>query len=429
MPATSPRLLRRVPLLTLLFLAFSLLQFVPAGPAAAVLAQDDPLECETTHDKTAAPDVVTLGEEVQVTLQVGGTCPSQERKVDVVLVIDRSSSMSRDNKFADAKSAATAFVDNINPALVQVGIVAFDDVVEDVIGLSSDIAALRQAIQSIQLNSGTNLVDSLDAGRQMLQTPAARADAAPVIIFMTDGKHSVNTPDISRISPVIAQVRLAGISVYSIGLGNDVDEALLRTIAGDPDHYFFSPDGQALQDIYVQIAGRIDAAVLFRSMTVVDQIPANMDLVNGTVNPTAAWDAAARTLTWTLQDVPETGRSLTYRLMPLEGGSHPTNVVATATYVDGLGSAGNLTFPVPMISVLIPGGPGCICDAVRNRVPRAVINFAMANPEKIQGWKWLLDPNKPPSPANPRRECLDLRSSDLDYHWLFNAPIWRVGCR
>ena len=88
--------------------------------------------------------------------------------------------------------------------------------------------------------------------------------------------------------------------------------------------------------------------------------------------------------------------------------------------------------PTPTVeptATLISDGPGCICRAVLNRVPRAVINRAIANPELVQGWRELLDPNKPASPVNPRRECLDLRSSDLDYHWLFNSPLWRVGCR
>lgn len=79
-------------------------------------------------------------------------------------------------------------------------------------------------------------------------------------------------------------------------------------------------------------------------------------------------------------------------------------------------------------ATLVPNGPSCICDKVLARVPRAVINYALANPDRIQGWQQLLDPNKPPSPGNPRRECLNLRTNDQDFHWLFNSPIWRVGC-
>ena len=71
----------------------------------------------------------------------------------------------------------------------------------------------------------------------------------------------------------------------------------------------------------------------------------------------------------------------------------------------------------------------CVCEIVRARVPSAVVANALANPEKIAGWGLPLDPSKPPSPANPPRECLTLRTESLDYHPLFNAPMWKVGCR
>lgn len=44
------------------------------------------------------------------------------------------------------------------------------------------------------------------------------------------------------------------------------------------------------------------------------------------------------------------------------------------------------------------------------------------------GRRELLDPNKPPSPANPPRECLTLRDRSIPFHPLWNGPIWRVGC-
>ncbi len=70
----------------------------------------------------------------------------------------------------------------------------------------------------------------------------------------------------------------------------------------------------------------------------------------------------------------------------------------------------------------------CICQVVRQRVPAVVVDDALANPERYYGWRYLLDPGKPPGPSNPRRECLTLRNPGQDYHPLWNGPLWRVGC-
>jgi hypothetical protein len=50
-----------------------------------------------------------------------------------------------------------------------------------------------------------------------------------------------------------------GIIIYSIGLGNDVDQGLLRAIASDPDdeHYHYAPDSDQLEAIFNTIASKI----------------------------------------------------------------------------------------------------------------------------------------------------------------------------
>jgi large repetitive protein len=69
----------------------------------------------------------------------------------------------------------------------------------------------------------------------------------------------------------------------------------------------------------------------------------------------------------------------------------------------------------------------CVCPVVRKHVPPVVIADALANPGRYYGWRYLLNPGKPPGPDNPRRECLSLRSVGQPYHPLWNTPLWRVG--
>jgi len=422
------RLPRRLVAAPVAMLVLGALAAALGGPLAA-LAQP-PAACVPAVDKTAAPPEIRLGETVTVTLSLAGACPAYERKADVVLVIDRSTSMARDGKLDAAKEAAHALIDAMDLRLITLGVVAFDQIVETMAPLTTDMAVLHQAVDDIMHAPGTNIVDGLDAGRRQLATAAHRPDAAPVIVFMTDGRHRVQAPPIEALDPVIAAVRSAGIETYSVGLGTDVDPATLGRIASEPSKYYQSPSARELTAIYLEIAGRIEATVLFQRATLVDRLPTNMVFVPGSARPIApAVSPDGRTLTWTLTGTPLAGQTLTYRVRPTETGTHPTNVEAIVDAIDGLGAPHRLAFPIPSVRVTAPEeGAQCVCKIVRDQVPAATIEHALANPARVFGWQILLDPGKPDQPPNPRRACLDLQNRGIHFHPLFNGVLWRAGC-
>lgn len=327
----------------------------PPAPALRAAA------CRIVTDKRAAPELLTLGQAVTVTLAVGGDCPEEAGLADAALVIDRSLSMrdpdasGQQSKIQGAQAAARAFVNAVDPARVRVGLITFTDRPGTAQGLTGDRQALLRAIDGIQLGFGTNLVDALDAGRQMLEG-GARPGARRVIVFMTDGRHSGRNPPIEAIDTVIPRVRSAGISTWAIGFGRpeELDQDVLRRIADDAAHYFSSPSGQELEGIYRGIAGSVSAAVLLRTARVTDLLPPDMAYVPDSARPPAAWDAAARRLTWTLDDLPLTGTSLSFQVIPQTPGRRPTNAGADLAYRDGLGQEGQAAFPLPAVLVLPP---------------------------------------------------------------------------
>lgn len=317
--------------------------------------------CQVAVDKVAAPPVLPLGAAVTVTLSVSGICPPSEGLTEVVLVIDRSISMQdpdaggQRSKLEAAQEAARAFVEAVSLGRVRVGLVVFDASPAVAVGLSADKDALLAAIDGIRLARGTNLVDALDAGGGLLEREA-RPGAVRTIVFMTDGRHSGRNPPIEDIDPIIARIRGGGISTWAVGLGRpeDLDEAVLRRIADDEAHYLRGADSQSLTAIYRGIAGSINATVLLRQATVVDRLPADMAYVPGSALPPALWDAAARSLTWQLRDVPLEGLRLSFRVIPQVPGQRPTNSGASLDYRDGLDLPGRLDFPLPSVLVLAP---------------------------------------------------------------------------
>ncbi len=87
--------------------------------------------------------------------------------------------------------------------------------------------------------------------------------------------------------------------------------------------------------------------------TLTDKLPANIDYVPNSANPPAAWDAASRTLTWNLADVPlGTLQRFSLRIMPLAEGRWPTNVLAEGVGTDGWGNPIRAVLPIPEIRVL-----------------------------------------------------------------------------
>jgi Mg-chelatase subunit ChlD len=397
--------------------------------AARVPLQAAP--CTLTVGKTAAPAQIDLGQTVTVTLKVDGSCPERVVLADVVLAIDHSESMASDGKLQAAQNAAETFVRRMDPAQVRVALVSVSRTAPVIQALTSDQATLVAAIQALTTERGTNIVGGLDAARGVLTGPDARVGARKVIVFLTDGKHTVTSPGAGELDGVIAAVRAAGIEVFAIGLGSDADVDVLKKMASDAAHYYFSPSVAELESIYIQIAGQTQAALLMQTAAITDLLPANMAYIAGSAAPIApAYDAASRTLSWALADVIVPGLGLSYQVRPTEAGTWPTNVSAKLDYVDRYGNAGTLVFPVPTVRVLAPkpAAATCVCRYIQRHAPRQVIEDAVANPQRYEGWMQPLDPGKPASIANPPRECLTLMNVNVEYHPIWNPPTWRVGC-
>jgi hypothetical protein len=82
----------------------------------------------------------------------------------------------------------------------------------------------------------------------------------------------------------------------------------------------------------------------------------------------------------------------------------------------------------PPATATAGAGVACICQRVRDSVPLAAMTAAVAEPQRIGGWRQPVNPSIPPGPYNPRRECLTLANPNVPYHALFNTLVFRAGC-
>jgi len=180
------------------------------------------------------------------------------RPFDVVLAIDASTSM-RGEKLAAALGAARGFIDLLALPPSRAAVVAFNRGVELVTPLTSDAGELRASLSDLATAEGTRIDLALTLGIGELTGRRADPDHAKALVLLTDGRHAGSPA--SEALDAGAAARRAGVTVYSIAVGDDIDEALLIQVAGMPDRYYHAADSEALVAIYKAIAGALPCAL------------------------------------------------------------------------------------------------------------------------------------------------------------------------
>lgn len=185
-------------------------------------------------------------------------CPKRLQRADVVLLVDSSDSMldqtrAGRSKLAAAVEAASRFVALMDYAAGDsTAVVAFNARASTVLPLSRDRAAILAALQQIPQATGTRIDLGLAAAGEALRGPLRRPANAAVLILLTDGRPTGTTADevLAAADPLHEQ----GVLVYSIGLGEDLDAALLAGIARQPERLLLTPDAEDLLQVYERIA-------------------------------------------------------------------------------------------------------------------------------------------------------------------------------
>lgn len=186
-------------------------------------------------------------------------CDPQHKRADVALVIDTSSSMAG-RKLDDAKAAAEQFVRlmDLAPGRDQVAVVRYDTQAEVACRLTTARAVIEAAIRGLTPGSGTHIDQGLRLALSELQSPRHLERNLTVMVLLTDGAHTGAPGEELRAA---AEVRAAGVRLYSIGLGTGTDAARLVDMAGDDARYRFAPDSADLARIYAEIAQDIACPV------------------------------------------------------------------------------------------------------------------------------------------------------------------------
>gem|GEM_PF-1404784 len=195
-------------------------------------------------------------------------------EVDVMLVLDRSSSINEE-ELATLKNAAIAFVNALNPSTngAHVGLASFGTVGTLNQPLTDNGAAVIAAINAITIPSGqfTNLEQGISLANTELTGANGRPGAPNIMVIITDGAPTASTgnpigpvsdpPTIHSIaaSTAATNAKNSGTAIYAVGVGTNTTTAayLQVSIVSGLGYYFDAANFAELEEI---LKGLIDCS-------------------------------------------------------------------------------------------------------------------------------------------------------------------------
>jgi Mg-chelatase subunit ChlD len=210
---------------------------------------------------------------------IAKTVRSCEVPTDVILAIDLSGSMNNDGDnppqpITSVLAAAESFVRRLKPT-DQAGLVTYATTAKLQQRLTRDVTALANMIAKLTIDpkeetGSTNQGDAFRSAFEELHSELHSKEARKVLVLLTDGLATAPDEDPDEYARQnAALVKGSGISVFTIGLGKDVNMDFVRELASDPNQAFQAVTTADLDRIYKTIT----ASLCEDGAAVIDIVP------------------------------------------------------------------------------------------------------------------------------------------------------------
>ena len=207
---------------------------------------------------------INCGDSFKVKLSLSAEPDIVSNPTDIVLILDRSGSMSG-NPLANLKKGADKFIDIIDESTdssqdgqigygSRIGIVSFSTTATQDTHLITSVSDLKAAVNSLTAGGSTNHADAFAKAIQLFDPASSNAK---VMIMFTDGLTTAGEDP----EPIAEAAKAQGISIYCIGLSGNggLDEQALKDWASDPDSAYvaITPDDEELENLFEDLAKNI----------------------------------------------------------------------------------------------------------------------------------------------------------------------------
>ena len=225
---------------------------------AARLSAGETLHLNLVPDR----DVLLKGrpQEVVVKIDLSAITDRQRHRrtpLNLAVVLDKSGSMTG-AKLEKAKQAATQLVERLAPDDV-FSLVIYSDEARVLVPAQKveDKEALKEKIASIEAGGSTALYAGVNTGARQVREYFSGKRINRVIL-LSDGLANVgpsSTSDLRRLGRELAE---SGISVTTIGVGDDYNEDLMAGLAEASDaNYYYVRDTERLPEIFAKELGEM----------------------------------------------------------------------------------------------------------------------------------------------------------------------------
>jgi Ca-activated chloride channel family protein len=179
--------------------------------------------------------------------------------LNIAVALDRSGSMSG-AKIEKARQAACALVDQLGPEDT-FSLVAYDNDVDVLIPAQhiEEKAEIKRKIERIRPGGSTALYAGVEEGAKQLKRYFDTKNINRVIL-LSDGLANVGPSSTADLRDLGRRLSGKGLSVSTIGLGDDYNEDLMTALAVSSDaNYYYVQDVEKLQQVFQKELGELMA--------------------------------------------------------------------------------------------------------------------------------------------------------------------------
>ncbi len=182
---------------------------------------------------------------------------SKRTPLNLAVVLDRSGSMTG-AKIEKAKQAAMQLVDRLRPDDI-FSFVIFSDEAQLIVPAQhvEDKDALKEKIEGIEAQGSTALYSGVKMGAEQVQEYLS-GKRINRIILLSDGIANVGPSSPREIRRLGSQLSERGMSVTTIGVGEDYNEDVMASLAEASDaNYYYVKDTEKLPEIFNKELGEM----------------------------------------------------------------------------------------------------------------------------------------------------------------------------
>lgn len=200
---------------------------------------------------------------LRIALRSTPDLPSTRPHLSVHLVIDSSGSM-EGASIVRAKDAAHRLVDRLAPT-DDFSLVAFSNEAQVLVAdgpIGPRRRTIRDAIDRVRAEGGTNIEQGLRKGYQQASTSGIPSGAIKVVLLLSDGRANAGWTSRDDLSGLSLEAFQAGVQTSTFGLGTDYDGELMSALASDGAgaYYYLRDADQIGPALATEVDRRLDPA-------------------------------------------------------------------------------------------------------------------------------------------------------------------------